>query len=315
MVYKTLSLWKLIVQPEVSQYLTANSNVQIFFKVGITLANTFLSLLITAKRRNSMWGNLRMKFTLKVLSMAVVAAASTFTFADDQAASPFGLSFSGNAAVTTDYRFRGLSQTQNDPAVQAGFTLAHDSGVYFGLWGSNINFGSGTPNLELDPSLGFATTLDSFASKPLLDVGVVYYNYPSASDLSWVEFYGKLTFASVLAEGDSILTNVNFTNDYAGADTNSWNVNAGYSVPFGSTGFGGVASVGYTVVDDEDKYSFGGDDNYVDWKVGVNYAFKSISGATAELAAVGTNIDTDAMDDATARGVETGAVFTLTKTF
>jgi uncharacterized protein (TIGR02001 family) len=315
MVYKTLSLWKLIVQPEVSQYLTANSNVQVFFKVGIALANTFLSLLITAKRRNSMWGNLRMKFTLKVLSMAVVAAASTFTFADDQAASPFGLSFSGNAAVTTDYRFRGLSQTQNDPAVQAGFTLAHDSGVYFGLWGSNINFGSGTPNLELDPSLGFATTLDSFASKPLLDVGVVYYNYPSASDLSWVEFYGKLTFASVLAEGDSILTNVNFTNDYAGADTNSWNVNAGYSVPFGSTGFGGVASVGYTVVDDEDKYSFGGDDNYVDWKVGVNYAFKSISGATAELAAVGTNIDTDAMDDATARGVETGAVFTLTKTF
>lgn len=315
MVYKTLSLWKLIVQPEVSQYLTANSNVQIFFKVGIALANTFLSLLITAKRRNSMWGNLRMKFTLKVLSMAVVAAASTFTFADDQAASPFGLSFSGNAAVTTDYRFRGLSQTQNDPSVQAGFTLAHDSGVYFGLWGSNVNFGSGTPSLELDPSLGFATTLDSFASKPLLDVGVVYYNYPSASDLSWVEFYGKLTFASVLAEGDSILTNVNFTNDYAGADTNSWNVNAGYSVPFGSTGFGGVASVGYTVVDDEDKYSFGGDDNYVDWKVGVNYAFKSISGATAELAAVGTNIDTDAMDDATARGVETGAVFTLTKTF
>lgn len=315
MVYKTLSLWKLIVQPEVSQYLTANSNVQIFFKVGIALANTFLSLLITAKRRNSMWGNLRMKFTLKVLSMAVVAAASTFTFADDQAASPFGLSFSGNAAVTTDYRFRGLSQTQNDPAVQAGFTLAHDSGVYFGLWGSNVNFGSGTPSLELDPSLGFATTLDSFASKPLLDVGVVYYNYPSASGLSWVEFYGKLTFASVLAEGDSILTNVNFTNDYAGADTNSWNVNAGYSVPFGSTGFGGVASVGYTVVDDEDKYSFGGDDNYVDWKVGVNYAFKSISGATAELAAVGTNIDTDAMDDATARGVETGAVFTLTKTF
>lgn len=256
-----------------------------------------------------------MKFTLKVLSMAVVAAASTFTFADDQAASPFGLSFSGNAAVTTDYRFRGLSQTQNDPAVQAGFTLAHDSGMYFGLWGSNVNFGSGTPSLELDPSLGFATTLDSFASKPLLDVGVVYYNYPSASDSSWVEFYGKLTFASVLAEGDSILTNVNFTNDYAGLDTNSWNVNAGYAVPFGSTGFGGVASVGYTVVDDENKYSFGGDDNYVDWKVGVNYAFKSISGATAELAAIGTNIDTDAMDDATARGVETGAVFTLTKTF
>ncbi len=91
----------------------------------------------------------------------------------------------------------------------------------------------------------------------------------------------------MIAEGDSILTNLNYTNDYAGADADSWNVNVGYSVPFGSSGFGGVAAVGYTVVD-EDKYSFyDGDDNYVDWKVGVTYGFKSISGASAELAAVG----------------------------
>ena len=47
----------------------------------------------------------------------------------------------------------------------------------------------------------------------------------------------------------------------------------------------------------------------------MTYAFQSIPGATAELAAVGTNIDTDDMNHATARGVETGAVFTLTKTF
>ena len=49
--------------------------------------------------------------------------------------------------------------------------------------------------------------------------------------------------------------------------------------------------------------------------MGVTYAFQSIPGATAELAAVGTNIDTDNLDHVTARGVETGAVFTLTKTF
>ena len=108
---------------------------------------------------------------------------------------------------------------------------------------------------------------------------------------------------------------MNYTNDYVAADTDSWNINAGYAIPFGSTGFGGVANVGYTVVSDEDKYSFGDNDNYVDWKVGVTYAFQSIPGATAELAAVGTNIDTDDLDHATARGVETGAVFTLTKTF
>ena len=86
-----------------------------------------------------MWGNQTMKFALKALSLAVVASASTFTFADDEPALPFGFSFSGSAAVTTDYRFRGLTQTQNDPAVQAGFTLAHDSGLYLGLWGSNVD--------------------------------------------------------------------------------------------------------------------------------------------------------------------------------
>ena len=251
----------------------------------------------------------------KLFAVTTLATMSGAVFAADAPALPFGLSFSGSAAVTTDYRFRGVTQTENDPAVQAGFTLAHTSGLYFGLWGSNVNFGSGTPSLELDPSLGYATTLEAFSSKPTVDVGVVYYNYPSASDLNWAELYGKLGFKSVIAEGDSILTNLNYTNDYAGADADSWNVNVGYSVPFGSSGFGGVAAVGYTVVD-EDKYSFyDGDDNYVDWKVGVTYGFKSISGASAELAAVGTNIDTDGLSDVAERAVDTGAVFTLTKTF
>ncbi|CAM4173929.1 TorF family putative porin [Acinetobacter pragensis] len=251
----------------------------------------------------------------KLFAVTALTAASGAVFAEDAPALPFGLSFGGSAAVTTDYRFRGMTQTETDPAVQAGFTLSHNSGVYFGLWGSNVNFGSGTPSLELDPSIGYATTLEGFSSKPVLDVGVVYYNYPSASDLNWAELYGKLTFADVLASGDSLLTNINYTNDYVAADTSSWNVNAAYSIPFGASGFGGVAGLGYTVVNDEDKYSFNGDDNYIDWKVGVTYGFKSLEGASAELAAVGTNIDTDGMTDAQSRGVETGAVFTLTKTF
>ena len=256
-----------------------------------------------------------MKFSTKLIAISVLSSMASMAMAEENTAlSNIGLSFSGSAAITSDYRFRGITQTENDPAIQAGFTLAHTSGLYFGLWGSNVNFGSGSPSLELDPSLGFATTLDSFASKPLLDVGVVYYNYPSASDLNWVELYGKLGFKDAIVSGDNILTNVNYTNDYAGADADSWNVNLGYTVPFGSTGFGGVASVGYTSVDD-DKYDFNGDDNYVDWKAGVTYGFKSVSGLTAELAAVGTNIDTDGMSNAGERAVETGAVFTLTKAF
>ncbi|OTH00476.1 TorF family putative porin [Acinetobacter sp. ANC 4973] len=250
----------------------------------------------------------------KLLVVATLTGLSGAVFADETPALPFGLSFSGTAALTSDYRFRGITQTETDPALQAGFTLAHSSGLYVGLWGSNVNFGSGTPSLELDPSIGYATTLESFSSKPVLDVGVVYYNYPSASDLNWAELYGKLSFKNALAEGDSILTNINYTNDYAGADADSWNLNVAYSVPFGSSGFGGVAAVGYTAVDDEYKFN-GGEDHYVDWKAGVTYNFKSLSSVTAELAAVGTNIETEGLSDAGKRGVETGAVFTLTKAF
>ncbi len=89
----------------------------------------------------------------KLLLVATLTGLSGAVLADETPALPFGLSFSGTAALTSDYRFRGVTQTQTDPALQAGFTLAHTSGLYFGLWGSNVNFGSGTPSLELDPLL------------------------------------------------------------------------------------------------------------------------------------------------------------------
>ena len=248
----------------------------------------------------------------KLLVVATLTGLSGAVFADETPALPFGLSVTGTAALTSDYRFRGVTQTFNDPAVQAGFVLSHESGAYAGVWGSNVDFG-GTAHIELDPYIGYATTLDSFANKPVLDVGLWYYAYPSESDLNWLELYGKLTFKDVLVQGASLLTAVNYTNDYAGKDENSWNVNATYSVPFGTTGFGGVAALGYTQAD---EYDFGGgDDHYVDWKAGVTYSFASVSGLTAELAAVGTDIDTDTMTDLSKRGVETGAVFTLTKAF
>lgn len=248
----------------------------------------------------------------KLLLVATLTGLSGAVFADETPASPFGLSVTGTAALTSDYRYRGITQTFNDPAVQAGFVLSHASGAYAGVWGSNVDFG-GTAHIELDPYIGYATTLDSFANKPVLDVGLWYYAYPSESDLNWLELYGKLTFKDVLVQGASLLTAVNYTNDYVGKDEDSWNVNATYSVPFGTTGFGGVAALGYTQAD---EYDFGGgDDHYVDWKAGVTYSFASVSGLTAELAAIGTDIDTDTMTDLSKRGVETGAVFTLTKAF
>lgn len=247
----------------------------------------------------------------KICLIAALTGISATVFADETPALPYGLSFSGTAALTSDYRYRGMTQTFNDPSVQAGFVLSHESGAYAGVWGSNVDFG-GTAHIELDPYIGYATTLDNFAHKPLLDVGLWYYAYPSESDLNWLELYGKLTFNDVLVPGASLLTAVNYTNDFLGLDTDAWYLNTTYAVPFGTTGFGGVAALGYTQADED---YFGGEDSYIDWKAGVSYSFASVDGLSAELAAVGTDIDTDGMTHAGKRGVDTGAVFTLTKAF
>ena len=259
-----------------------------------------------------------MKFTLKALSLALVATASTVTFADDAPALPFGLEFSGSAAITSDYRFRGITQTKSDPAVQVGFQLDHSTGLYAGVWGSNVDFGvafdedtgeyvSDSPHLELDPYIGYSKTFENLPGAPTVDVGVWYYAYPGKSDLNWVEYYTGVGFESLALDGDSLSTYVYYTNDFAGAKDDAWYLSAGYSVPFGA-GFGGVASVGFTDVKN-------GSDNVWDWKAGVTYEFQSISGFSAELAAVGTNTDKKNLDRQEKRGVETGAVFTLTKSF
>lgn len=248
-----------------------------------------------------------MKFTLKALSLALVASASTVTFADEAPSLPLGLEFSGSAAMTTDYRFRGLTQTQNDPAVQVGFQLDHSTGLYAGVWGSNVHFGGEGPHLELDPYIGYAKTFENLPGAPTVDVGVWYYAYPGYSDSNFVEYYAGIGFESLALEGDSLSTYVYYTDDNLAASDDAWYLNVGYSVPFGA-GFGGVAAVGFNDVKN-------GSDHVWDWKVGATYEFQSISGFSAELAAVGTDTETKGESNAFKRGVETGAVFTLTKSF
>lgn len=260
-----------------------------------------------------------MKFTLKLLSLVLVTSASTVAFADDAPALPFGLEFSGSAAMTTDYRFRGMSQNENDPAVQAGFHLASKSGLYAGVWGSNVKLANGdteTANLELDPYIGYTYTFEDVAFTPWVDVGIWYYGYPSNSDLAFAEYYVKAGVSGLIASNDGLNVTANYTNKFWGGKDNAWYFSMGYAVPFGETGFGANANVGYTTVSNntDEKY-FNGKDHYTDWKVGVTYDFKSISGFTAELAAVGTDISKNGLDKATKRLNDTGAVFTLTKSF
>ena len=100
---------------------------------------------------------------------------------------------SANATLTTDYVWRGSTQTQGDPAVQAGFKVSGASGFYASAWGSNVKFAPETQaNTELDLTVGWGKTLsDDWA----VDANVLHYRYPStAVDLDWTELNGTLTY-------------------------------------------------------------------------------------------------------------------------
>ncbi|MDW8468223.1 MAG: TorF family putative porin [Burkholderiales bacterium] len=92
------------------------------------------------------------------------------------AASPHTLT--ANVSLVSDYRFRGISQTFRQPALQGGFDYAHSSGFYLGNWNSNVSEGAGFPgaNLEMDFYGGWKKSWGDWG----VDLGAIHYYYPGS---------------------------------------------------------------------------------------------------------------------------------------
>lgn len=109
------------------------------------------------------------------------------------------ISISGNAALVSDYRFRGVGLSGGDIAIQGGIDVGHSSGFYVGTWGSSID-GGDYGSTELNFYGGWSGEITSGVSA---DVGVLYYAYPnglSGADLDIIEFYGSASFTLGPAE-------------------------------------------------------------------------------------------------------------------
>jgi uncharacterized protein (TIGR02001 family) len=142
-----------------------------------------------------------------LIASAVVAAIA----APLEAQSPPSLT--GNVALVGDYRFRGLSQTYTQPAIQGGIDYAHASGAYLGTWGSNVSgnqFLNGG-SLELDVYGGYRRTV----GKVGLDLGGQYYWYPRArynidpgDHYNTLEVYASVRYAQFSAKYSHALTHL-----------------------------------------------------------------------------------------------------------
>ncbi len=120
---------------------------------------------------------------MKLIKLSLAAAlAVTVSYAET---SEVGVS--ANMALTSNYVWRGMSQTSNAPAIQGGIDLDYN-GFYLGTWGSNVNFAS---SLELDLYAGYAGEISGFG----YDIGLIQYMYPNDTDASnFAEAYLGLSY-------------------------------------------------------------------------------------------------------------------------
>ena len=116
----------------------------------------------------------------KTTLFAVAMLAGTAAMAQTKAPEPdYTLAY--NVGVVTDYRFRGISQTSFNPAIQGGIDFSHKSGFYVGAFGSNVSWvkdfnGATKGNIEIDLYGGYK---GSIVKDVGFDVGLITYQYPS----------------------------------------------------------------------------------------------------------------------------------------
>lgn len=246
-----------------------------------------------------------MKCNTSAAIWAVLALSGAPAFAQESA--PAGApehAVSYNAAITSDYRYRGLSQTRFDPALQGGADYVHGpTGLYVGTWLSTIKWTKdlgGDGNIEWDLYAGKRGSLGESAT---YDIGGLYYWYPSNGlqpRANTFELYARLGFGPAYVKYSHATTNLFGTADSKG----SGYVDVGADLDVGN-GFVLNLHAGHQRVAHNSAYS------YADYKVGLS---KQIGGATLSLAWVKANTEAYLSPQGKNLG-KSGAALSLSKTF
>jgi uncharacterized protein (TIGR02001 family) len=129
---------------------------------------------------------------MKIAVTVLAASFAAVPLAAQDTAPPKPVTVTGSVALVSDYRFRGVSQSDEEAAVQGGVTVAHRSGLYAGAWASNLaGWGTfGGANLELDLVGGYKRPL----AGGTVDIGLTWYMYPGgASNTDFAEPFAKLS--------------------------------------------------------------------------------------------------------------------------
>jgi uncharacterized protein (TIGR02001 family) len=238
----------------------------------------------------------------KVLMSTAIAAVCSTPFAVLAQAAPAApakvepeYTITGNAGLFSDYRFRGYTQTDYNPAFQGGIDFVHKSGFYLGNWNSNVNSTVyNGASLEMDFYGGYKTTFGDFG----LDVGTIYYFYPGTGQLTpgvdaknWEVYiggsYGPVSLKYYYSFTDFFGLNGGLLVPPTGADTKgSQYLDLTGTFDLGG-GWGIVGHVGWQYVKNGKDVGLI-EDSFYDYKLGVTYDIGG-SGWIGGLAVVGTS--------------------------
>lgn len=203
-----------------------------------------------------------MKKTLLSLSCAMVlASGSAFAESDWK--------LTGNVGLVSDYLFRGITQTDSNPAIQGGFDLTHEDGFFAGVWGSNVESDAtdatvvnyNGANMELDTYLGWSGEV---ADKTTLTAKVLRYNYPDTrfdpNNTNEFSLYLGHDFGAFSGK-----VGVNWSDDFYGFGDATY-MDLGISIPVGPVTVG----LHYGAQDYSTDNVAGGADDYQDYSIGVS---------------------------------------------
>jgi len=189
--------------------------------------------------------------------------------------------FSTTIGFVSEYSFRGIAQSDEGPAMQGSIDWTHESGLYAGVWGSNVEFNDAS--IETDFYAGYTGEVSAIT----YDIGLIYYAYPGAdNDLNYDFVEGALAVGHDYGPL-AVSASVNYSPEFF-ADSGDATYVAGYvDVPLPFMPFETTlnASVGHQWIDDNSAY---GVEDYVDYGIGLT---ANVEGFAVGLRYIGTDLD------------------------
>ena len=203
------------------------------------------------------------------LASALVASLTTVQAADTP---PSSFSFSGNVALTSDYVFRGMTQTDEESAIQGGFDVEHNSGLSAGIWGSNVKFledhtvdPHDRADHEIDLYIGFSNELDNGFS---YGITALYFMYPGAhKDLNYDFAEFNFSTGYKLPIGTTFGLSYDYSPEFFGEAGEAHHAlfNIGHSL---DNGWGFSVYIARQIIEINENYS----DNYTYYGVSISYS-------------------------------------------